>query len=206
VVDPALPMHATKRTLLDTVDSLFDTTPWDDVTSEAVLKAAGVSRGSMYHFFDDFDDLVEQVIAIRYSKWIDESIHGLQWVLDTANDASTFGTNLHTVSDIIHNLSSPTLRAERVGVLLRASSSPRLRQRIAAEQHRLTSALAGVVSGAQSRGWIRAGIDPYATAVFVQAYALGRIVNDIDEVTVTNDDWNRVISEFIDRVLLRDDD
>jgi len=206
VADPTPPLHATKRTLLDTVDTLFETTAWDDVTSEAVLKASGVSRGSMYHFFDDFDDLVEQVIARRYSRWIDESINGLQWVLDTANDATTFGSNLHTVSDIIHNLSSPALRAERTGVLLRATTSPRLHARIAAEQHRLTSALAAIVAGAQARGWINRSIDAYATAVFVQAYALGRILNDVDEVTVSNDDWNVVISQFIDRVLLRPTD
>ena len=202
VAPPSSTLHATKRTLLDTVDTMFDSTAWDDVTSEAVLKASGVSRGSMYHFFDDFDDLVEQVIARRYSRWVDESINGLQWVLDTANDASTFGTNLHTVSDIIHNLSSPAVRAERAGVLLRATSSPRLRGRIAAEQHRLTAALAAIIAGGQERGWITTSVDAYATAVFVQAYALGRILNDVDEVTVGNDQWNRVVGEFIDRVLL----
>ena len=199
-------MHATKRTLLDTVDRMFDDTAWDDVTSEAVLKASGVSRGSMYHFFDDFDDLVEQVIARRYSRWIDESINGLQWVLDTANDAATFGANLHTVSDIIHNLSSPELRAERAAVLLRATASPRLHTRIAAEQHRLTSALAAIISGAQSRGWINPGVDAYTTAVFVQAYTLGRILNDVDEVTVGKDEWNGVVGQFIDRVLLHPTD
>lgn len=202
VAESAPRIHATKQALLDTVDSMLDTVPFDEVTSEAVLKASGVSRGSMYHFFDDFDDLLEQVTTLRYSRWVDESIKGLQWVLDTADDAATFTANLHAVSDVIHDHSSPELRAERAAVLVRATSSPRLHARIATEQHRLTLAMSDVVAGGQTRGWINPTLDPYATGVFVQAYAIGRILNDVDEVTVGKADWNSIVRQFIDRVVL----
>lgn len=202
MVEPAPPIHATKQQLLDTVDAMLETVPFDEVTSEAVLKAAGVSRGSMYHFFDDFDDLLEQVTARRYSRWVDASIDGLRWVLDTADDDAMFATNLHTVSDAIHNNSSPALRAERVSVLVRATASTRLHTRIAAEQHRLTAAISDLVTGGQARGWINPTLDPYATGVFVQAYAIGRILNDVDEVHVANPEWNAIVRQFIDRVVL----
>ena len=202
VADSPHPIHATKRQLLDTVDTMLDTVPFDEVTSESVLKAAGVSRGSMYHFFDDFDDLLEQVTARRYSRWVDESINGLRWVLDTADDAATFASNLHAVSDIIHDHSSPELRAERAAVLVRATASPRLHIRIAAEQHRLTLAMSEVVAGGQARTWINPTLDPYAAGVFVQAYTIGRILNDVDEVTVGKPEWNAIVRQFIDRVVL----
>lgn len=202
MADSAPPIHATKQQLLDTVDTMLDHVPFDEITSEAVLKAAGVSRGSMYHFFDDFDDLLEQVTARRYSRWVDESINGLRWVLDTADNADTFTSNLHAVSEVIHDHSSPELRAERAAVLVRATSSPRLHARIAAEQHRLTLAMADVVVGGQARAWINPTLDPYATGVFVQAYAIGRILNDVDEVTVGNAEWNSIVRQFIDRVVL----
>ncbi|QPP05229.1 TetR/AcrR family transcriptional regulator [Streptomyces bathyalis] len=53
--------RATRRRLLDTARELFAIEGIEDTSTEAVLEAAGTSRGAMYHHFASRDDLVAAV-------------------------------------------------------------------------------------------------------------------------------------------------
>lgn len=47
---------------------LDEDVPINGVTIPMVLERSGVSYGSLYHFYDDISDLVEQAIVIRYTR------------------------------------------------------------------------------------------------------------------------------------------
>ena len=77
-------LHPTKRALVATVlEFLKDTKP-SDLTSEAILAKSGISKGSLYHHFEDFDDLIETAEVIKYAAYVDQSIHLLTKVFQTA--------------------------------------------------------------------------------------------------------------------------
>jgi AcrR family transcriptional regulator len=61
--------HPTKRQLLDTTSRLLDNFPVTRITSDQVLRESGISKGSMYHFFHDFDQLLEETQAERFAHW-----------------------------------------------------------------------------------------------------------------------------------------
>ena len=63
--------HPTKRLLVETVVAMLETKKPNEILAEEVLESSGVSKGSMYHHFEDLQELVETAQLMRYSKWID---------------------------------------------------------------------------------------------------------------------------------------
>jgi hypothetical protein len=61
----------------------------------------------------------------------------------------------------------------------------------------MTNALQDLIDEAKRRGWIRTDIDAMATAVFIQAYTLGRVVDDISTEKVDPQKWNDLINKII---------
>ncbi len=51
--------HPTKEELIQTVVVLLEGTTLNQITSEQVLAISGISRGSLYHHFEDFSELLE---------------------------------------------------------------------------------------------------------------------------------------------------
>ena len=90
-------------------------------------------------------------------------------------------------------------RQERALTIGRAITSPRMSDLLRHEQQRLTDVLAELISGAQARGLCNPEIEPHALAVLMQAWTLGKIVDDLSETPVDNDAYislvNRVIRE-----------
>ena len=54
--------QATRRHIVEAATELFATLGYDGTSIEAVLQAAGVSKGSLYHHFDGKDGLFEAVL------------------------------------------------------------------------------------------------------------------------------------------------
>lgn len=53
------------------------------------------------------------------------------------------------------------------------------------------------ITRAQDKGWVRQDLNPRAIAVFLQAYSLGRAVDDVAENHISNDDWVQLIGVMI---------
>ena len=70
-------IHPTKEKLIQTFLDLSKTNSWHDITSDMVLETSGITKGSLYHHFDDFGELIETVRVRRFSQWVDESIISL---------------------------------------------------------------------------------------------------------------------------------
>jgi hypothetical protein len=101
-----------------------------------------------------------------------------------------------------HSPERASRRMRRLVIFANTESSPRLRKAPGAEQQRLTAALANVISEAQTRGWIEPSIDPEATAGFIQAYTLGRVVDDINPTPAHADAWYDLIDRVTTHALL----
>lgn len=194
-------LHPTKRALIETVLAQLKTIKPTDLTSESVLEKSGISKGSLYHHFQDFDDLIETAEVIRYAAYVDQSIHLLTKVFQTAKSREEMIAELKKVTRFTQSPDLMPQRMDRATAISLANSNPRMLKKMNAEQDRLNEAIIDVFREARERGWISKEIDIHAGAIFIQAYTLGIVINDVSGKKVEPEAWNELIDMFLERII-----
>ena len=109
--------HPTKRLLVETAAKLLESKAPSEVLAEEVLEISGVSKGSLYHHFEDLQDLVETAQVYRYSKWIDASIDYLTNNVVTARSKDELRKALRNLTMLTQSDERMDARAERARAL-----------------------------------------------------------------------------------------
>ena len=194
--------HPTSEALVATTLELLQTRAPDQIQVVDVLKASGISHGSLYHHFADLGDLVEVAIAREFSHYVDASTHSLRSIAETVTNRDELVVALARVTRQTQARSAAAHRMSRVQALALAGRQDRFRERLATEQDRLTAALAELVVFAQARGWFRPELDPTAVALFIQAYTLGHVIDDVAAVRIDEETWAGLIDDVIARTFI----
>lgn len=160
---------------------------------EDVLSASGVARGSLYHHFGDFPALIEATLVRRFIVGVDYSNAIITDISATSATATEFFARMYEMSDDAQHPNRAHRRAERARELGMAHSNERFRALLSVEQERLTNTLVDAVEVAKEKGWVRNDLDSRAIAVFLQAYTLGRAVDDVAITKVDPEAWNTLI-------------
>lgn len=191
--------HPTKSSLIECAADLLDKYRFDEITVEMVLDRSNISKGSLYHHFEDIYHLLEAAMIVRYARYVDTNIAALQSLLSTAKTGEESYLGLSQLTAITQGEGMKRARQERALTIGRAITSPRMSVLLQAEQQRLTDALAQLIKDAQARKLCNSEIDSHALAVLMQAWTIGKIVDDLSENPVDNDTYlslvNRVIRE-----------
>jgi len=196
---PKQALHPTKERLLETAVRLISETN-GEVHVDQLLTESGISTGSLYHHFQDFDDLLEMAYARRFAFFVDI---GVSQLTDVAVNSTTREDVLEGLKGVTRTTQGPTLdwiRFERSRILAMAEGNERFRAAIKLEQQRLTDALTDLIREAQERGWYSKDFDPRAAAVLIQAYTLGQVVDDIVDDRMDPDAWTSLIDRLIEKV------
>lgn len=192
--------HPTRLMLIDlAVAQLEDRLP-EEVTVDAIVTASGLTKGAIYHHFSDFSELIEVALVVRFARYVDDSITALAAVATSAGSREEVLAGMAVVTAETQRPERKSIRFARAHVLTLASANARLGEALDVEQLRLTDALTDLIAGAQQRGWFNGDFDPRAAAVLIQAYTLGRIVDDITTRPVDPQAWERLIMRIIERV------
>ena len=186
-------LHPTQVRLIDTVSTMLDSSTPYDILIEKVLNESGVSRGSLYYHFGDFPALVEQTLIIRFSQGVDESLRMMREALEQSASGEEFWQRMHALNDYAQNPDLAPRRAERARALGMAGGNERFADMLAMEQDRLTGEMTKLVEVAQEKGWVKKGLSPHAMALFIQAYTLGRALDDVADDKVDPSAWNELI-------------
>ena len=194
-------LHPTKRALVVTVLEFLKNTKPSDLTSEAVLAKSGISKGSLYHHFEDFDDLIETAEVIKYAAYVDQSIHLLTKVFQIAKTRDEMVTELKKVTRFTQSPDLMPQRMDRATAISLANSNPRMMKKMNIEQDRLNEAIIDIFREARERGWISKEIDIHAGAIFIQAYTLGIVINDVSGKKVEPEAWNELIDMFLEKII-----
>jgi AcrR family transcriptional regulator len=190
-------IHPTKTRLIETTVSLLENQFPEAIQVDEILEKSGISKGSLYHHFEDLGELLEAAQVARYAVWVDRSIGLITPILSGAK----------TRDDIINGLRQATLytqsseykatRFQRARTLANSETSIRFQKALGLEQDRLTSALEDLVQEAKNKNLFRSDIDARVVAVFIQSYTLGKIVDDIVPNPMAQEKWDEFIVNML---------
>ena len=92
-------------------------------------------------------------------------------------------------------------RAERARSLAASFDNPRMAKQMGEQTKRLTDAITDVVEEVKNKGFFRKEVDALAVSTFIQAYTLGKIVNDYNPTGISEDAWVGFIMTIVDTLL-----
>lgn len=194
-------MHPTREKLLLTMVEMLDGPDPEHVTVEEVLSRSGVSRGSLYHHFEDFEQLYETGLAYRITQWVTESAEAIENIFVTASSGEDIREGVRAITAASQGANRRLNRLERARAFGLAGFNPRFQAVLGVEQARMTEVFRSLIERAQERGWVSSSVDPMAMAVFIQAYTLGRVVDDISPEKVDPNKWTELIEAVVDHIL-----
>ncbi len=192
--------HPTKRVLLQTLVKLLETNNPDQINSDQVLELSGVSKGSLYHHFQDFSDLLESALVYRFGKFVDVSVEALTEIIRIAKTKEDLISGLKQVTRASQARDIQEPRFNRIRILAFAVNNERMKLKLSFEQDRLTEALADLFRESIERGWGNPAMDSRTIAVMAQAYTIGRVVDDISQVQMDPEKWFYLIDEILEKV------
>lgn len=186
-------LHPTAEKLIQTVSEMLDSDNPHDILVDEVLRKSGVQRGSLYHFFGDFPSLVRATLLHRFSANVAADGVAMMSVAENATSQEDYWNKIRQLSALTQVPERASVRAERARLISLVSSDSDFAAALATEQQRVTDAMAQSIAVAQNKGWVNASLDAHAIAVFLQAYSLGRSVDDVSVSHVDNVQWQRVV-------------
>jgi AcrR family transcriptional regulator len=196
--------HPTRERLIEVTVELLETKGPGEISVDEVLQISGISKGSLYHHFTDLADLVDAALVFRFAHYVDLTIAEISSIVSGAKTQEELFTGL---ARITNQTQSPEFRAnrlERAQTVGRAVRNENLRGLLNSEQARLNGALADLVREGQAKGWFAAEVDPMATALLIQAYTLGRVLDDISDPNIDPAAWTSLIHRLVEKTLKAD--
>ena len=195
-------LHPTRQRLLDTALALLDLHHPDALLVDMVLKQSGVSKGSLYHHFEDFADLVETALVSMFASSVDRNSAALKSVIERSVDKEEFVRGLAQVTHDTQASDMRAVRFRRARLLTMSEARPRLMRKMSIEQARLTKNYTDLFEECQKKGWMNKDFNPQAAAVFIQAYTIGKIVDDVTTEPMDPDAWDSLIMKIVTKVML----
>jgi AcrR family transcriptional regulator len=195
-------IHPTKAKLIKTTANLLNTKLPNEIAVDEILEQSGISKGSLYHHFEDLSELLEAAQVQRYAAWVDRSIEVLVDMLAAAKTREELLIGLKKVTRLTQNPEYATTRYSRARAIASVEHSPRFQKALAAEQARLTDALIDLIEEARNKGLYARDFDARAGAVLVQAYTLGKMVDDFVDQPMDPEAWYSLIDKLVEKVFL----
>lgn len=195
-------VHPTKALLISTTVKLLDTKLPNEIAVDEILETSGISKGSLYHHFEDLSELLEVAQVERYAAWVDRSVEALVSMLAKVKTREDIVAGLKMVTRFTQDTKYSKTRFQRARAIAAAEHNPRFRKLLAEEQKRLTDALIDLINEARNKGLYASDFDAHAGAVLVQAYTLGMIVDDFVDEQMDPEAWYALIDKVVDKVFL----
>jgi AcrR family transcriptional regulator len=190
-------IHPTKSHLIETAVALINEHGPHNFTVDQLLDMSKISKGSLYHHFEDFNDVIIAAQVERFALYVEEDIVNITGVVLAATSKDDLLARLDAISVVAHSYERVARRGDRMEILSSARHSEKMKQALGPVQARLTSSFADLIREMQSRLWVTTEISPEAVAVFIQAYSLGLVVNDASSEHIDMAAWHQLMSRVL---------
>jgi hypothetical protein len=136
---------------------------------------------------------VEETLIRRFAANVASDGKAMRFVADESTSGDEYWARILELSALTQSRAQTATRLERARLLGLAAEESSFSRALATEQERVTEELSEAIAVAQQKGWVKPELNPRAVATFLQAYSLGRAVDDVAETQVPNEDWLALI-------------
>jgi AcrR family transcriptional regulator len=193
--------NETRQNLIQATSDLMDLHAIEEISAAMVLERAGASKSSMYHFFEDFADLLDETYVVRFGASVRVSIDVINKIVENSKTKEEFFLALEQLTANTQARENASLRFRRARKLGRAERNEKFKNSLGALQQHLTDSLTLAFEQAQEKGFLNKSFEARTGAVFIQAYTLGRVVDDITTTHMNDADWEKLIGRIAREVL-----
>lgn len=192
-------VHPTKTHLIETAVKLLDTQLPNEIAVDEILDKSGISKGSLYHHFEDLAELLEAAQVARYADWVDRSIELIVKIISQAKTKEALFEGLKKMTLLTQSANFKDFRYERARTIGNSQGHERFQKLLAVEQERLTTSLTDIIREVIEQGYFNKNLNPHVFAVFIQSYTLGKIVDDVVTNPLDPNDWDNFINHMVFR-------
>lgn len=189
--------HPTRTLIVSVASEVLKEHGPEGFRVDEVLERTGLTRGAIYHHFENVDDLMQSALLVTYSQGVEVNVQLVRQVLGSATTFEQFRDGILDANrQYVTNVD--LVRVRRLRAYAMANAVNQLAEPLAVEQQRLTDEYVAAITTAQNKGWVKRSIDAMALAVFIQAYSFGVIVDDISQTHLDPDQWAKHIEHYFD--------
>ena len=164
-----------------------------NVRIDEILVETGISKGSLYHHFGGREGLIAAARVVQFSRFIETDAQVIYDSLTAATSLDEYVAAASHLLEVGEGLERQKIRLARLNTISSSYGRDDLWNALSVQQHAHTEMIAESIRHGQSHGWIRSDLDARAISVFVQGYALSRILIDLDTDPVPTKDWEDVV-------------
>jgi AcrR family transcriptional regulator len=192
-------LHPTKSHLIETAVALLEDKLPHEIAVDEILEKSGISKGSLYHHFEDLAELLESAQVARYADWVDRSMELIIKIISQAKTKEALFEGLKKMTLLTQSANFKNFRYERARTIGNSQGNERFQRLLAVEQERLTTGLTDIIREVIEKGYFNKNLNPHVFAVFIQSYTLGKIVDDVVTNPLDPNDWDDFINHMVFR-------
>jgi len=196
--------ESTRSRILNAAIKMMETGGESSVRLSAIAEDLGIKEPSIYHHFTNRTELVNAAYVEWYWQCLKTEIpvEAMMVLVDSRED---YVRAVRKSMEWSYQPERHHARAIRVSVLGAAQRNPDLAIAINDINKKFLATIADAASVAQQKGWLRADLDPMATAYWLHGQIIGRTVAEMDPGHVDLAEWDKVSFEAVLGVLLAPD-
>ena len=189
-------VESTRSRILNAAIEMMDVGGEYSVRLGAIAEALGIKEPSIYHHFTNRTELVNAAYVEWYwqSLKTDIPVEAMMALVDTQED---YVRAFRKTMEWSYRPERHHARAIRLSVLGAAQRNPELADAVNEINKRFLATVADSVLFAQQKGWLRADLDPMATAYWLHGQIVGRAVAEMDPGHVDLAQWDKVSFEAV---------
>jgi AcrR family transcriptional regulator len=188
--------NLTKALLVDTAVKIIKQESVDQITSERVLQESCLSKGSMYHHFQDFDDLIEAALVQIFAEDSVRTLKSSLAFLLNETNVDLARERIRKMVDEQEFALTQSLSQNHLAVTYFASIRPRMQKRLAEFQELQTQLWMDIFNICKRNSWTKCDLDSRAVSIVIQSMLLGPLV-DHNASTQTNSSSRISAVDFI---------